>query len=258
MKTILLTGATDGIGLETAKDLAKQGHHLILHGRSDEKLESLKRIILDINKNLKIDLIKADLSIISDVHQMVEDVKALNTKIDIIINNAGVFITDNPITVDQIDIRFAVNTISPYILTMKLIPLLNQDARIVNVSSAAQTDINLNSFELRNNASQAYAESKLAIIMWSMELTNETGLNVISVNPKSYLGSKMVKEAYGKEGYDLKLGSDILIRAALSDEFKDAHGKYYDNDYCKFASPHSFALVKSNRETLIQALKKYI
>ncbi len=256
MKTILLTGATDGIGLETAKDLVKDGHKLLLHGRNEEKLQNLRETLLEINENADITLIKADLSEMSQVHKMAEEILALGISLDVIINNAGVFVSKNPKTQDNIDVRFAVNTIAPYILTKKLLAILSKDGRVVNVSSAAQTEINLKSFAPRSSDGEAYAESKLAIIMWSMELADKA--NVISVNPKSFLGSKMVKEAYGRKGYDLKIGADILIRAALSAEFANASGKYFDNDYGVFAEPHPFALSENNRKELIAALDKYL
>ncbi len=256
MKTILLTGATDGIGLETAKELADDGHKLILHGRSYKKLENLKNILLEINENVEMTLIRADLSSMSEVHNMADEILALDVKLDVIINNAGVFVTEKPKTIDNIDVRFAVNTIAPYVLTKKLLPILNTGARVVNVSSAAQTAVKLKSFAVRNSDSEAYAESKLAIIMWSMELAKD--VNIISVNPKSFLGSKMVEEAYGRQGYDLKIGADILSRAALSDEFANANGKYFDNDYGIFTDPHPYALNESNRKELIKILDSFI
>ncbi len=258
MKTILLTGATDGIGLETAKTFVKDGHKLILHGRNNEKLQNLKSMLLNINKNADIALIRADLSIMAETHKMADEILALGINLDVIINNAGVFVTKSPKTVDNIDVRFAVNTVSPYIITKKLLPILSTGGRVVNVSSAAQAAFNLKSFDVRNSDSEAYAESKLAIIMWSIELAKDTGVNIVSVNPKSFLGSKMVKEAYGRQGYDLKLGADILNRAALSREFESASGKYFDNDYGVFAEPHPFALNDINRKELIKALNGFL
>ncbi len=258
MKTILLTGATDGIGLESAKDLVKDGHRLILHGRNDEKLQKLKSNLLGINKNAKIILIRADLSIMSEVHKMADEILGLGIELDVIINNAGVFVVKDAKTADNIDVRFAVNTVAPYVLTKKLLPILNTGGRVVNLSSAAQTAVNLKSFAPRSSDGEAYAESKLAITMWSMELAKDTGVNIIAVNPKSFLGSKMVKEAYGRQGYDLKIGADILRRAALSDVFENAGGKYFDNDYGVFADPHPFALSENNRKELIKILDKYL
>ncbi len=135
-------------------------------------------------------------------------------QIDIIINNAGVFVADDTITKENLYVRFAVNTISPYILTKLLLPILSEKGRVVNVSSAAQTDVDLN--DMKTGAKlyhdMAYAQSKLAIIMRGMEMAQDLGENavVVSINPKSFLGSKMVKEAYGRQGYDLSFGANIL------------------------------------------------
>ncbi len=258
MKTILITGATDGIGLETVKMLAKKGHRCIIHGRNETKLMKVCEILKEINPEVELISIQSDLSILAEVHQMVEEIVKLNVQLDGIINNAGVFVTPNPSTVDHIDVRFAVNTIAPYILTKKLLPYLNPQGRIVNVASAAQTDVNVNSFAAINLAQEAYAQSKLALIMWSMELEKLTKYNIISVNPKSFLGSKMVKEAYGRQGYDLSIGADILVRAMLDDEFKEASGQYYDNDIKAFARPHHFALDEMNRKKLIENLDQFI
>lgn len=263
-KTILITGATDGIGLETAKMFANDNHKLLLHGRSLEKLHNTKDLLLKINQNLDIELYIADFSILSDVYKMTDTILRSTDNLDVIINNAGVFVVpDNQIiTQNGLDVRFCVNTIAPYILTKNLMPILNKNSRVINLSSAAQCPIN---FELLNSNrnvlshDEAYAQSKLAVIMWSIEMAqnNPIGATVISVNPKSFLGSKMVKTAYGRKGFDLKIGADILYRASLSDEFANANGKYYDNDYCVFANPHPFALDKNNRIKLMEFLNKF-
>ena len=65
---------------------------------------------------------------------------------------------------------------------------------------------------------------------------------IVAVNPGSLLGTKMVKEAYGRDGADIQIGADILVKAALSDEFADANGRYFDNDSGQFASPHPDAM----------------
>ncbi len=269
MKTILITGATDGIGLETAKMLAQEGHNLLLHGRNKNKLEETKNHLLGINRNLKIELYLADFSNLKEVHAMADALLQKKIKLDVLINNAGVFTvpSNQKITQDNLDIRFEVNTIAPYILTKKLLPSMNQEGRIINLGSAAQAPVDFQAF-LNNKRlmplsdDEAYAQSKLALTMWTIEMaqsSQKTGNSTvfITVNPKSFLGSKMVKEAYGREGYDLKIGADILTRAALSDEFKSANGKYFDNDFGMFTSPHPFALDKNNRLTLIKILDEF-
>ncbi len=260
MKTILITGATDGIGLETARLFASEGHSLLLHGRNADKLEKVKDELVKINSNIK--TFVADLSALKNTKHLAEQILSSTDKIDVIINNAGVFVVDETTTKDGLDVRFAVNTISPYLLTKMLLPILSKNGRIVNLASAAQTNVDFDAMKTGQKLSHdsAYAQSKLAITMWSMELAEDLGDKavVVSVNPKSFLGSKMVKEAYGRKGYDLSIGANILHRAALSDEFADKTGSYYDNDYEEFSNPHPFALNKNNRLTLIKTMDEII
>ncbi|MEO0437709.1 MAG: oxidoreductase, partial [Pseudomonadota bacterium] len=109
--------------------------------------------------------------------------------------------------------------------------------------------------------SAAYAQSKLALTAWTHFLGNslaEKGPMLVSVNPASFLATKMVKEAYGSSGNDIAVGIDILRRAALSEEFAGAHGRYFDNDSGRFADPHPAALDTQLGTELIQAMDKLI
>lgn len=262
-KIILITGATDGIGLATAKMLAEENHELLIHGKSREKLEKVKKELLEINDKIKVDMYCADFANLEEVYKMAEEVISKNEKLDVLINNAGIFVVedDEVITKDGIDIRFSVNTVAPYILTSELLQILNEKSRVINLASAAQSEIEVEWLENKKtySHSEAYAQSKLALIMWSIEMAkqNPNGPSVITINPKSFLGSKMVEKAYGKKGYDLNIGAKILCRAALSYEFKDASGKYFDNDEEDFKLPHAYALDESNRKELMENLKKY-
>jgi NAD(P)-dependent dehydrogenase (short-subunit alcohol dehydrogenase family) len=106
---------------------------------------------------------------------------------------------------------------------------------VVNLSSAAQSPVDPRALARQGRLSDgaAYAQSKLALTMWfrSMALSiKDEGPAIIAVNPRSMLGSKMVKQAYGVVGGDLRIGAEILARAALSDEFAAASGQYFDND----------------------------
>ncbi len=243
MKTILLTGATDGIGLETAKQLVSQGHQILLHGRSQEKLRDAVSTLRTIDSKSKIQTYCADLSNFKHINSMLEEIVKQHQKIDVIINNAGVLKAPKTITVDGLDLRFVVNTFAPYIITKKLLPLLASDGRIINLSSAAQAPIDLDAMagkRVLNDDFQAYAQSKLAITIWSQQMATQLTPNqvIVAVNPGSMLASKMVKEGFGVQGNDLKVGADILIKAALSDEFAEASGRYFDNDSKRFALPH--------------------
>ena len=246
-KKILITGSTDGIGWETARALAAEGHHVLLHGRSPSKLEASEKALRQAAREARIETYCADLSVLADVEAFASAVTQNHTTLDVLINNAGVFNLSSPRTADGLDARFAVNTIAPYLLTKRLLPLLGSEGRVVNLSSAAQAAVDPASLgDLPRLSDQAiYAQSKLALTMWSRSLAQSLGPEgpaIIAVNPGSMLGSKMVKEAYGVPGGDLRIGADILRRAALSDEFAEASGRYFDNDARRFASPHPDAL----------------
>jgi len=262
-KTIIITGATDGIGLETAKMIAASGHTLLLHGRSPGKLAAAAEAVSAIAGSGEIKTYRADLSILSEVRALADEIKADFTSVDVLINNAGVFKMSDPLTHDGYDARFIVNVVAPYLLTKSLLPAFSSEARVVNLSSAAQAPVQVQDFldkrAFSHNA--AYSQSKLALTMWSFEMAKELGSSgpmIVAVNPASFLASKMVKEAYGQQGNDLRIGADILTRAALSDEFADASGRYYDNDRGSFGSPHPDALDTAKNKRLIEAIEQLI
>jgi len=260
-KTILITGSTDGIGLETARMLVSLGHNVLLHGRNPAKLEDVKKTLSVLQDSGRIESYVADLSRMADVEELAETVSKRQAKLDVLINNAGVFKTPDPITLDGLDVRFAVNTIAPYLLTQKILPLLGASGRVVNLSSAAQSPVNPEALAGRIRLSDdfdAYAQSKLAITMWSrfMALAHkDDGPAIIAINPGSLLGTKMVKEAFSVAGKDIRIGAEILCRAALADEFAAASGQYFDNDGGQFASPHPDALNPQKCEEIVRVIE---
>ena len=259
-KTILLTGATDGIGFETAKRLVRDGHALLIHGRSDAKLAATAQALSRVNSAASIETCCADLSDLDQVAALAAEVRETHASLDVLINNAGVYETAAPITPDGYDIRFIVNTVAPYVLTKALLPLMSSEGRVINLSSAAQAPVDFDAFAGRRriSASAAYAQSKLAITMWSLHLAQALGSEgpgIIAVNPASFLGSKMVKEAYGTAGKDLGIGADILVRAALGDAFKGVTGRYFDNDRQQFAAPHEDALDPAKNAAVVTAIE---
>ena len=262
-KTILITGATDGIGFETAKMIAPKGHTLLLHGRNPDKLKAVAESVSAISGSGDVKTYTADLSILSEVATLAQDVKSDVKSLDVLINNAGVFKMSDPVTQEGYDARFIVNVVAPFKLTKALLPILGDNGRVVNLSSAAQAPVDVQGFMNKRTFSDnsAYAQSKLALTMWSFEMADELGANgpmIVAVNPASLLGSKMVKEAYGQEGKDLSIGADILTRAALSDEFENASGRYYDNDRKSFARPHPDAMDSAKNKRLIEAIERLI
>ena len=257
-KTILITGSTDGIGLETAKMLVSQGHCVLLHGRNFSKLEAVEKALSVSGGH--VESYVADLSLMANVAALASAVAQKHSKLDVLINNAGVYNAQNPVTEDGLDIRFAVNAIAPYLLTKKLLPLIRPSGRVVNLSSAAQSPVSLNALtgQVSLSDGEAYAQSKLALTMWSRSLAlsfKEQSPAIISVNPGSLLGSKMVKQAFGIAGGDLLIGADILCRAALADEFSATSGQYFDNDKGQFAPPHPDGLSPQKSEELVNTIE---
>lgn len=261
-KIILITGATDGIGLETAKMLVSAGHHVLLHGRNPTKLKNVEEELSSLSANAKIESYVADLSDLHDVKKLAEDLTAKHSKIDVLINNAGVYKTPNPRLENGQDIRFVVNTLAPYLLTQNLLPLLGSLGRVINLSSAAQAPVDLEALlgEKQLADGPAYAQSKLAITMWSRHMAEKLtdGPVIIAVNPGSLLGSKMVKDAFGIDGGDISIGADILVRSALDEEFADKSGQYFDNDSKKFAPPHPDALDNQKTEEIVQTIENVL
>ena len=240
-KTILITGATDGIGLETAKRLAADGHAVLLHGRDPAKLERAARAV-----GGDPDTYLADLSDLAAVEALADAIMAKHDRLDVLVNNAGVLKTPDPVTADGVDVRFVVNTLAPYLLTRRLLSIIPPEGRVVNLSSAAQAPVEMDALAGARHLGdmEAYSQSKLAITMWSRAMADEFpgGPMIVAVNPGSLLATKMVREGFGIAGNDVGIGADILVRAATSDDFADAAGQYFDNDAGRFTHPHRDAL----------------
>ncbi|MCR9244684.1 MAG: SDR family NAD(P)-dependent oxidoreductase [bacterium] len=264
-KTILITGSTDGIGREAAREFARQGQRVLLHGRNPAKLVTAVTDITATTRAAGIDAFEvegfeADLSNLAEVETLAQSVRERHGQLDVLINNAGVFVTSNPATSYGLDVRFVVNTIAPYLLTRELLPLLGNTGRVINLSSAAQSPVDIAALKGQTSVSDgaAYAQSKLALTMWSRSMARSTtgnGPMVVAVNPGSMLGTKMVEQAYGVAGADIRIGVDILCRAALSDEFATASGRYFDNDSGSFADPHPSALDERTCEQVVAAIE---
>ncbi len=262
-KKILLTGGTDGIGLEAAKLIGAEGHTLLIHGRSEEKLAKVKAELDAIDGCGSVQTYCADLSNLQEVVRLAGQVKNNHDHIDVLLNNAGVMKVPNAKTTDGFDFRFMVNAVAPYLLTKLLLPCLSSDGRVVSLSSAAQAPVEVDALLGNGELSgfDAYAQSKLALTMWSFKLSADLGSDgpaIIAVNPGSLLNSKMVREATGSEGRDIGIGARILFRAVLSEEFADASGCYYDNDNEQFADPHADALDAEKTGQVVSAIEQVI
>jgi len=263
-KTIMITGATDGLGLATATVLARLGHNLIIHGRNADKLAIVSAQLTEQAQQtehgicISIHSYIADLSRLEEVKALADNILAKHQQLDVLINNAGVFKIPSPLTVDGLDARFVVNTFAPYLLTQQLASLLGSSGRVINLSSAAQAPVNIAALQGKQALSdmEAYAQSKLAITMWTRTLS-QTMVNaplMIAVNPGSLLASKMVKEGFGVAGKDISIGADVLVRFATQEFAKDSSGLYFDNDSGRFSELHPAGLDESNTSALNSAM----
>ncbi len=263
MKTILITGSTDGIGRLAAMQLAKDEHRILVHGRNDEKVQRTVSEIREKAKNTSITGYVADLSDFDSVQRMIGRLHTDVLKIDILINNAGVFNSSIQQNQDGLDMRFVVNFFAPYLLTNGLIPLLEKSngPRVLNLSSAAQATISLEALKGNEllDAQAAYAQSKLALTMWSFYLSQQYDfLNVIAVNPGSLLNTKMVKEAYGHHWSSADKGARILYELAILDKFATSSGRYFDNDKGSFSDAHVDAYRQEKIDAIMSETNKIL
>lgn len=260
-RTLLVTGATYGIGLETVKMLVSMDHNVLLHGRSQSKLVKVTKVLAALAGGGRIESYVADLSSMADVVSLANAVAENHEKLDVLINNAGVFATSVRTSDAGLDVLFAVNTIAPYLLTHKLLPLMDSSGRVINLSSAAQATVDPDALTGQHRLTSdgaAYAQSKLAITMWSRDMAHSLGDDcpaIIAVNPRSMLGSKMVKQAYGVDSGDLSIGADILCKATLTDEFANTSGQYFDNDIGQFTRPHPDALNSQKCREIVSVIE---
>lgn len=192
-KIILVTGASDGVGKETAKTLAKQGHKLIIHGRSKQKLQAVYEEIKAETGNSNIDLFTADFLSLADVKRFAEEIKNKYDHLDVLINNAGAQFKDvRELTSEGYEKTMVINVFAPFLLTMLLLDVLkkSKSARVVTVASAAHAMSGkpyLNDIELAQNYTmpRAYGLSKLYVIWVMRHFVTETkkhGINNITFN----------------------------------------------------------------------------
>lgn len=192
-KIILVTGASDGVGKETAKTLAKQGHKLIIHGRSKQKLQAVYEEIKAETGNSNIDLFTADFLSLADVKRFAEEIKNKYDHLDVLINNAGAQFKDvRELTGEGYEKTMVINVFAPFLLTTLLLDVLkkSKSARVVTVASAAHAMSGkpyLNDIELAQNYTmpRAYGLSKLYVIWVMRHFVTETkkhGINNITFN----------------------------------------------------------------------------
>jgi NAD(P)-dependent dehydrogenase (short-subunit alcohol dehydrogenase family) len=242
-QVILVTGATDGLGKQVARDLAAQGATVLLHGRSREKGEATLQEIRDATGNQKLMYYNADFSSLDAVRRLAEQIQADQDRLDVLINNAGIGAGSRPArretSADGYELRFAVNYLAPFLLTYQLLPLLRRStpARIVNVASVGQQPIDFDDVMLEDgyDGLRAYRQSKLAQVMSTFDLAeelSESGVTVNSLHPASLMNTKMVLETdyFGGPMSTVEEGAHAVEYLATSPELDAVTGEYFDGE----------------------------
>ncbi len=236
-QTILITGATDGLGRALAERLADDGSTLILHGRDRERGHRAMEEIAAATGNDRLELVIADLADLSQVEAMAEGVERHHDRLDVLISNAGIG-TELPggharsESADGHELRFAVNYLAGYSLIRRLLPLLRASApsRIVQVASAGQAPIDFDDVMLERSYSgvQAYCQSKLAQIMFAFDLAAElegTGVTSTALHPSTYMPTKIVPAAPMSSIAD---GVEATWRLAADPDLTGVSGAYFN------------------------------
>jgi len=241
--TILITGATSGLGHRVAADLAAQGATLLLHGRDRRRGEALVHELEASCGHAHLFYFNADLSSLAEVNRLADSLAVSQPRIDILVNNAGLGAGPDPdrrqLSPDGFELRFAVNYLAPFLLTRRLLPLLRRGAvedgtaRVVNVASVAQQPIDFDNVMLETGYSgmRAYSQSKLALIMFSFDLAEElagSGITVNALHPETLMDTRMVREWFGAPRTSVEAGARHLERLMLSGDLDGVSGRYYD------------------------------
>jgi NAD(P)-dependent dehydrogenase (short-subunit alcohol dehydrogenase family) len=234
-KTILVTGATDGLGRRVARELAAGGANVLLHGRSQERLEATLEEVRTQTGSDRLRYYLADFSSLGEVRELARRILSDEERMDVLVNNAGIIVRERKESEDGYELTFAVNYLSHFLLTRLLMPILRDSApaRIVNVASAGQSPIDFGDpmLERRYDAMKAYSVSKLAQIMFTFEVARrlqETGVRVNALHPASLMDTKMVAETFGYTMSTVEEGAEAVVRLAVSPELEGITGRYFD------------------------------
>jgi len=255
-QTILVTGSTDGIGKATAHTLAQQGHRVLLHGRNRGKGRAVLEELEEATGSDRLALFIADLSVQERVRGLAEEVGETHDSLDVLINNAGVFMPERKVAPGGIEMTFAVNYIAPFLLTHDLLPLLSASrrARVVNVASIAHRSVrsvdweNLPGFD-DYDAYDAYAVSKLGLVAFTARLARVlegTKTTANCLHP-GVIDTKLLRAYTGEQGSaPPEQGAEVEVYLATSPDAAAVNGGYFEAT--RWARPSPLALDPEVRE----------
>ena len=259
-QTVLITGATDGLGRGLASVLAAEGATLLLHGRDEARGRQTLAQIEAATGNRRLRWLRADFACLGEVRGLAGSVAGSCDRLDVLVNNAGIGTTlpgdgSRMESRDGYELRFAVNYLAGYLLTRSLSPLLERSApaRVVNVSSAGQAPIDFADvmLERRYSGVQAYCQSKLAQIMFTFDLAEELDGRIVSatcLHPATYMPTKMVRAAGVEPISTLEQGIEATLRLAADPRLEGVTGAYFNGQ--RRADPHPQASDPAARREL--------
>jgi NAD(P)-dependent dehydrogenase (short-subunit alcohol dehydrogenase family) len=259
LTTVLVTGATDGLGKALAAELAGAGATVLLHGRDEERGEQTLAELRAKTGSETLHWYRADLASLAQVRGLAEHIAAEHERLDVLVNNAGIGSASpgdgrRVESEDEHELRFAVNYLAPFLLTQLLRPLLagSAPARVVNVSSAGQAPIDFGDvmLERRYDGVQAYCQSKLALVMLTFDLAEELAGERVTANclhPGTYMPTKMVLAAGVTPRDSLASGVRATARLVTAPELEGVSGRYYDRLAEARAHPQAYDAVARRR-----------
>ena len=256
-ETILITGSTDGVGRHVALELATVGATVLIHGRSRERAESLLGEIRKRGNNAAA-FYQADLSSLAEVRELAARVRKEHERLDALINNAGIGSrsggAQRRTSTEGYELRFAVNYLAGFLLTRLLLPLIvaSAPARIVNVASAGQYSIDFEDVMLTRgyDGGRAYAQSKLAQVMFTVDLAHElegSGVTVNCLHPATYMDTTMVREGGISPISTVDEGAAAILNLVRSPALEGRSGLYFDRQRESRANPQAYDAAARDR-----------
>lgn len=234
---VLVTGATDGIGKETALELARLGARVIIHGRNESRVAAAYEELQSVSEAPPPSPVVADFASLSQVRALALELARRGLPIDTLINNAGVYMKRRELSAEGIELTVAVNHFAHVLLTHLLLEseVGRSLTRIINLSSIAHTraHIDLDDIENTRNAFddyQAYATSKFANVLFTVELARRLearGVKVNAVHP-GVVSTKLLETGFEMRGPDsLGKGARSSVMLAISPEYAHISGSYF-------------------------------
>jgi NAD(P)-dependent dehydrogenase (short-subunit alcohol dehydrogenase family) len=235
MKTVLVTGATDGIGRETARQLLARGMHVLVHGRSQRKATQHAEDLAREATGATVTPVWGDLSSMQQVVALGQQVQQCAPVLDVLINNAGVFERSRALSVDGFEMTMAVNHFAPFLLTSRLLPALSAApaGRVVTVSSVAHQSGNLDlddlTFAHGFDGYEVYATSKLANVLFTRSLARRLAPTPVTANAlhPGVIDTKLLHAGFSMRGASVEQGARTSVYLAVSDQVAGMSGKYF-------------------------------